>query len=281
LKNIFFETTNIIEKLFLSYITNILISFKVHKSLENKIISILFKEKIFNRKDDFVDSLIYFNQIMLKIKEKNDTILNMKLLDFLYKHINNCNNINCNCKLLNVLNKNQKNENIHSNYTSELLIILNHLYESVFLEFDYYNRIDMVILLAEHFCHLKDNPIMSFSLINSLLINHKNILSKMQILELYELNQKYIYYIWAREKCDKVLEITENDNDILVKVNRETYYKYYFNVLTISNKIKKNINKYIGIILDILKNKNLFEETLAFKIDENNGEIIFVKLKLL
>jgi hypothetical protein len=114
----------------------------------------------------------------------------------------------------------------------------------VFLEYDYYNRIDMVILLAEHFCHLKDNPIMSFSFINSLLINHKNNFSKIQILELYELNQKYAYYIDAREKCDKTFEITENENDLLVKVNREAYYEYYYKVLKTSYKIKKNINNY-------------------------------------
>ena len=45
-----------------------------------------------------------------------------------------------------------------------------------------------------------------------------------------------------------------------------------------SYKIKKNINNYIDIILEIMKNKNLFEESLSFKMDENNENIISVTI---
>ena len=279
LKNILSEVIYIIYKLILSYITYLLISFKVHKSLEKKIREIIFKEKSINNKEDFVESFIYFNQIMLKIKEKNDSNFNIKLIKFLFQHINKCDKTDCNCKLL-ILLKNKKNKinDKNENYTSELLFILSYLYESAFLEYDYYNKFDMVILLAEHFCHLKDNPIMAFSLINSLIINHKNKLSKLQKVELYELHQKYIYYIRAKEKCNKDFEITENKDDLLVKVKREEYYKYYFNILKLSYKIKRIMNNYIDNLIKILKNKNLFEKSLSFKIDENYGNIIFVKI---
>ena len=155
---------------------------------------------------------------------------------------------------------------------------MNYLYESAFLEYDYYNRYDMIILLSEHFCHLKDNPIMAFSFINSLIINHKNKLSIFQIVELYELNQKYIYFIQAKEKCNKDYEIVENKNDFLVKTKRAEYFNNYFNSLKISYKIKRIINNYIDNFIKIIENKNIFEESLSFNFDENSENIILVKI---
>ena len=267
-------------KILLASITYLLIIFQNYKSLENQIIEILFKHKNIKKKEKYLDALLYLNKIMLKIKEKNDSESSFQLLKFLYKHINSCNINNCNCKLLNVFiqEQNNKKNNKNEKNTSNVLIILNYLYESAFLEYDYYNRYNMVILLAEHFCHLKDNPIMAFSFINSLIINHRNKLSKFQIVELYELNQKYIYFIQAKEKCNKDYEITENKNELLSKVNRADYYINYFNSLNLSNKIKRIINNYIDNFIKILKNKNIFEESLSFKFDENNENIIFVMI---
>jgi hypothetical protein len=84
LRTILFELSNVLQKLFLSYITISLIAFKVRISLENKITAILFKEKMFKKKDDFTDSLIFFYQIMLKIKEKNDAISNNVIIIIIY-----------------------------------------------------------------------------------------------------------------------------------------------------------------------------------------------------
>ena len=72
------------------------------------------------------------------------------------------------------LNKGEKN------HISNLIFVLNYLYESSFIEFDYYNSYNLTILLAEHYCNLANNPTMAFSLIISLLIRNKNTLKKLQ-----------------------------------------------------------------------------------------------------
>ena len=279
----FLKILFILIKLILSYITNLLIILKVDESLENKIKELLFHEKNIDIQENIEDLLIYLNEIMLKIKEIKDCNSLFILLQLIYNHINICNKIKCNCKLLNIFIQNLENLNkkkIHI-ISKNLLIILNYLYESSFLEYKYYNRYDMTILLAEHFCHIRDNPTMAFSFINSLIINNKNNKKKFsmyQMVGLYELCQKYIYYILFMEKFDKNYEIIENNNHLISKNERFKYFKNIFNSLNLSNKTKEIINNYIDNLLYILKCRQIFDESLSFNFDDNNENIKSIKI---
>ena len=155
---------------------------------------------------------------------------------------------------------------------------MNYLYESSFLEYDYFNKFELTILLAEHFCHLKNNPIMAFSFVNSLITNKRNTLSKFQTIELYELSQKYVYYILAKEKIENDLDISENCNSLLIRNQRINFYKTYFKSLKMSYKVKRTTCNYVDNLMNILSFKTLFYETLSFKFDENNENILLVKI---
>ena len=272
----------IIQKIILSYTTHLLIIFKLNKTLENKIKELLFKEKNNKIEDNVEDVFIYLNEIMLKIKSIKESNTVILLLKFLNEHISNCNKINCNCKLLNIFIQNENNINRENNNEVEsqnnILIILNYLYESSFLEYNYHNRYDMTILLADHFCYLRENPIMAFSFINSLINNNKNKFSKFQMVGLYELCQKYIYYIFIMEKFDNNYKIIENKNNIISKKERDEYYKNIFNCLRMSYKIKEIINNYLDNLLELLKYKKMFEESISIKFDENNENINYIKI---
>ena len=279
--NSLLEIINILQKLVLSLITSLLIKYKVRKHLESKIRQIIFQENNIKNHRDFLDAFLYLNEIMIKLKEKNDSESKILLLKFLYKHINICNKLNCNCKLLNIFIKNEYDiieKEKEENNISYLITIMNYLYESAFLEYDYYNRYELTILLAEHYCHMKDNPIMAFSFISSLISNYKNKFSKFQMVGLYELSQKYIYYIQAKERLDKDNKISENQNDFESQNQRVDFYYNYFISLKLSYKVKKIICNYIDNLIYILKYKNIFEETLIFKFDENNENIVLVKI---
>ena len=182
------ELIYILEKLLLSYISNLLIIYHCNKYLKKKIIYILFKEKNKKETNTFINAFIYLNQIMIQIKEKDDYNQNIFLINFLNSHITKCKKPDCNCKLLSLnLQKEEKASNI--------LSILNYLYESSFIEYDYYNNYDLTILLAEHYCHLVNNPTMAFSFVISLLIRQKKNLTRMNKIVLFELCEKYIYPI--------------------------------------------------------------------------------------
>ena len=200
-KNWLNELIYIFEKFLIAYITYLLIIYRCNRHIEKQIVNILFKEKNIKNKSEFINAFIYLNQIMIKIKEKNNEKQNILLINFLNFHINKCTKIDCNCTLLNAVLRNDISDNRNikeKNYTSNLLLVLNYLYESPFIEYDYYNNYNLTILLAEHYCHLVNNPTMAFSFIISLLIRQKNKLKNIQKIILYELCEKYIYSIFSK-----------------------------------------------------------------------------------
>ena len=275
-KNLLKEILYIIVKIILSYITHEIILLKGNKFLENSIREILFKEKIIKNKQKYADALIYLNELMTKLPEENNFNNNINLINFLNVHIKKCKKVDCNCNLLNLFlnnNNSMSNEN-EDNTISNLISILNYLYESIFIEYDYYNKYDLSILLAEHFCNLRDNPIMAFSLVMSLIIRQRNNFPMFQMVTLYELCQKYIYYASSKDKLD----IKFGNNNRLINIERYEYFQNYFTNLKTSYKIKNIFNYYINILLKILKYQNIFGESLSFQLDENNEYIKNVKI---
>ena len=282
--NLLFEIIYFLIKLFFSYLTNILIQIKTHKFLESKIIEILFQEKNNENNKFLISSFYYLHYIMKKIKDKNDAETAFFLVKILYQHINNCTKNSCNCKLFNQFIKTGNihkinEEKLNDYYISELLTLLNYLFESFFVEYNFYNNYYLSILLAEHYCHLRNNPIMAFSIISTLFLKQTNKFSIFEIVVLYELNQKYIYFIIAKEKNDLEEEMKQNKSNLLKYRKRTDEFKDYFYNIKISIIIKKFISHYICNEISLLKYRNIFEDSLSFQLDENNENIISVKNK--
>ena len=247
MNNILIEIIYIIAKLYLSFITYLLFRIKVNTFLESKIIEILFQEK--NNKDEkqyFINSFYYLHQIMIKIKEENKIESTLLLVKFLNKHINKCDKIACNCKLLKTFIINENNEKKNNDYIiyfhSQLLIILNYLFESAFIDYDFYKNFDLAILLSEHQCHLKSNPMMAFSTIYTLIQKQNNRFSKFQIAILYELCQKYIYILSAGIMKEIEVEIKNNNFQFSKSMQRADEFRSYFYNLRMSYKVKRLIS---------------------------------------
>ena len=285
INNKLFEIIYIFIKFFFSYITYNLYVLRNKKYLESKIINILFQEKISDREDYIINSFYYFNEIMIKIRENNDIELIYILIGFLSNHINNCFKSECNCKILeNVIKDskfNLKDVKKIKNFITKLLNILNYLFESAFIEYEYYDKYELVILLSEHFCHLKKNSTMAFSIINTFFQKQKDNINEYDKIVLYELSLKYIYYMMIRIKDDIEVEIYNNKKEILINNQRVDYFKSFFNNLKLSYQVKKFIFNYIDNLIQILKYKNIFEESISFHYDENNENIISAKYDFL
>ena len=268
-------------KLFLSYLLYLMFILKTYKFFEENIPEILF-EKIEPKKKYFINSFCYLNQIMLKIKENNDINSVYLINEMFQKHIYKCNNNLCSCKLLEPYIKKEQFNNVDNekikNYKSILLIILNHLYECAFINSNYYSNYELTILLAEHYCHLRNNPTISFSLINTLIINQRNKISSWKMNTLFELSQKYIYYIYAFEKHEIEETKIQDKNKLLINSGKRLYFNGYFLNLKMSLKIKKLVNLYIDNYIKITKYRNVFEESLKINYDESNEYITSVNI---
>ena len=98
---------------------------------------------------------------------------------------------------------------------------------------------------------------MAFSIINTFILKHKNKLSDFEMITLYEISQKYIYYISANITKQREKEIIEN-NSIFLNQQNEQYFKIHFNNSKISLETKTNMINYINNQIKILKYKNIF-----------------------
>ena len=287
------ELIYLLVKFLISFLSYISIKIKINrKFLKNNINEILFEEK--NKKKNettLINCLLYLNELMIDIKEKNDVHSAYLLISFFTEHINNCHKVVCNCKILQLFLQKDLNEykvkagdkmgimDGSKGHIPDLIVILNYLYESIFIEYDYYNKYHLSILLSEHFCHLRNNPTIAFSLISSLMNKKKDKLNIEKLIMLYELKQKYIYFITAQHKNNLNKEIRNELNNLLIVQQKEDYFQKYFITLEIAYKIKRIICNYIDNEINILKYKNIFEESMTFKFDENNEEITQVKIK--
>ena len=277
------EIIYVLIKFFLSYMTYLIYLYRIHKIFESEIIKILFQERNNKNNNLFMNSFYYLHQLMIKIKEQDKIESLIVIVRFLKKHINICNKIVCNCKLFRIIKKVEKNDNLKSEklkeFLSEILINLNYLFENAFIECDIYNNYDLAILLAEHFCHLRDNPLMAFSIINTLVSKQRNKYSKFQMIILYELSQKYIYYMTAKIMKEIEIEgIKNNKIELLFNKNKEEEFQKIYNNLKMSYIVKRYIINYIDNEIKILKYRIIFEDSLSFNFDENLEGIDSVKI---
>jgi len=287
------EIIYLLVKFLISFLTYISIKIKINRNyLKNNINEILFEEK--NKKKNestLVNCLLYLNELMIEIKEKNEVHSAYLLICFFTEHINNCHKVVCNCKILQLFLQKDLNEykvkagdkmgilDGSKGHIPDLIVIMNYLFESIFIEYDYYNKYHLSVLLSEHFCHLRNNPTIAFALISTLMTKRKDKLNIEQLIMLYELKQKYIYFITAQHKNNLNKEIRNEQHNLLLVQQKEDYFQKYFITLEIAYKIKRIICNYIENEINILKYKNIFEESMTFKFDENNEEITQVKIK--
>ena len=117
---------------------------------------------------------------------------------------------------------------------------------------------------------------MAFSLIVTFIVKKRNHFKKFELVVLYELSQKYIYYINTIVMNETKEMIKRNNIEMLLSNQRVEELKIYYIILKISYKIKKLINNYIENELKILKYKYIFEDSLSFQFDENNENLISV-----
>ena len=271
-------------KLIFSYMTYLLLNLRKIHCFRTDIINILFQEKNNRKENNITNCFYYLHQKMMNIKEYNDLNSALLLIKMLNEHSNKCNKVICNCKIFNNLMNGENNINNEElkNKISEFIKQINYLFESTFVEIDFYKDYDLTILLAEHFCHLKDNPIMAFSIINTLILKQRNRFSKIQLISLYELCQKYIYFLSIKilNEIDIAFKHNNNVNKISNKKKEDEFRKDYNN-LKLSYKIKRAICDYIDNMIKILKYKIIFEDSLVFQYDENNENIISVKINFL
>ena len=135
------------------------------------------------------DVFLYIFDILKNIKKNQKDIASVNLLNTIFEHQNKCNLNNCKCKLLQII---PHGEQYDINYTLNLIERIGFLIESSFVQLDFSGDYNLTLILSDHFYLLKENPIMAYSLLQTLLLFNFENLTLEQYLIIYETCQKYI-----------------------------------------------------------------------------------------
>ena len=155
------------------------------------------------------DCFIYVIEILKSLKngQKNSTKAN--LLNHIFHHQNNCSLSNCKCILIQIIPHGYLYD---KNYSQNLLDRISFLIGSIFVKLDFSQNYELCLILSEHYFYIRDNPIMAYSFIQTLLTYNIDNLSITQLLNCYEVLQKYIEAMLSYKYGLKILQKNPKTN---------------------------------------------------------------------
>ena len=265
-------SVNLIKLIISIYLSHVINSIN-NNYLFTKAINELFKINKDISNNAIYDSYIYAMEILKSLKHNKINHSTVKLLNHIFRHKNNCSLSNCKCKLIEIIPHGKEYD---KNYSYNLLERISFLIESSFIKIEFSDNYELSLILAEHFFLIKDNPIMAYSFIQTLLIYNLNNLSISQILNCYEVIQKYIEAMTNYKYRLNMLKKNQkaNENQIALDNLIESNFKENFLIYEKIRKIQEIMNDYCQIIIDIIKKRNIIEESVKFKKIEDTGEIL-------
>ena len=267
-------------KVVISFYFNELINFIGNNILFKSAMKELFKINKEGTKESVYDSFLYMMNILKKLKNNNKDTSTVLLLNSILQHQNQCSLSNCKCKLIQII---PHGKQYNENYTQNLIDRIGFLIESSFIKLDFSENSDLALLLSEHFYFFRDNPIMAYSFIQTLLIYNLENLSISKLLDCYEVSQKYIeaminynFRLKSKSKLGRINEDKMAHDNLL-----ETNFKETFLIYEKIQKIQEIMNNYCQVIIDVIKKRNIVEESVKFKKLEDTGEILSINFTYL
>ena len=217
-------------------------------------LNFLFEEYEINRLPEMVESYNFILDKLLDVKNRKNTAED--LINLLMNHKKICFDESCKCKYIQPLPPWNLEDN--KEYTWKLIKGLGFLMETTFVNLENFNNINFVFFIVDYFCHIKQNMVFAYSVLQSYLSRNFNKLSILDSFELYCFNYHYIKMI--RREYDK--------NFYIIK------FRILFDEIIERIEFNKNIIKYSDIIQKLIEIKINFENSMKFSIDPDSKEIL-------
>ena len=256
----------------LDYIFEIIYSNLMLRDTKKKLFINSLSNYSFNK--NLVNNLLFLKEL---IETENNKIL-VIIIKYLYNHQKFCLNKICGCKMIKITSY---DESDIIQKLDEYLKQINYYVESILIKYDFKKNFDLAYLISEHFFKNKKNPIMAYSVLQTLLhLNYKD-LSTRELVLIYGTLNKYIKYT-IKQKVNKInIEKFNNDKNKLLEFNKENELKQYFNILIKIKKITKLMKDYSTSFNTIIKYKQRYENSIQIELDERDGEIQRINSSLL
>ena len=221
---------------------------------------------------DIYDVFLYIQYLLKLLKLGVKDASTQNLLNILFLHQQNCTSMECKCKLLQLI---PYGINYDKNFVTNLIERISFLIESSFVQLDYSRNYNLSILLSEHYFHSKHNPIMAYSIVQTVLNSSQKKLTIKQQKLLYELADKYNN--GCTIKINEELSSGNNSLKLISSIQKEKALTDSYFTLDRINKIKKKMLIYSSKYIEILRIKERIEESIKITKDEETGEIKAIK----
>ena len=233
------------------------------------------KSELFKINKEIEDNIVYevflfIYDMMKNIKNSKGDASSQNLLNIIFLHQAECHQMNCKCKIIQII---PYGENYEKNFIPNLIERSSFLVESAFVQIDYSNDYDLTLLLCEHYCYFKNNPIMAYSMVQTLLHFNYEKLKLMQLIQLYEVADKYIEVSLTMAELQLTKDLEAGNKAGFNQIIKENKFKEVFFMLQKIKKIKKIMYTYAQNEITIIKYKELIEESIKIHKDEETGEI--------
>ena len=229
--------------------------FKINKEIEDNVV---------------YDVFLFIYDMMKNIKNSKGDASSQNLLNIIFLHQAECQQMNCKCKIIQII---PYGENYEKNFIPNLIERSSFLVESAFVQIDYSKDYDLTLLLCEHYCYFKDNPIMAYSMVQTLLHFNYEKLKLGELIQLYEVADKYIEVSLTMAELQLTRDLEMGNKAGFNQILKENKFKDIYFMLQKIKKIKKLMATYAQNEITIIKYKELIEESIKLHKDEDTGEI--------
>ena len=229
--------------------------FKINKEIENELI---------------YDIFLFVYDMMKNVKNSKGDASSQNLLNIVFLHQSECQQMNCKCKLIQMI---PYGENYEKNFIPNLIERFSFLVESAFVQIDYSNDYDLTLLLCEHYCYFKNNPIMAYSMVQTLLHFNCDKLGMSQLIQLYEVADKYIEVSLNMAELQLTKDINLGNKAGFNQLLKENKFKEIFFMLNKVKKIQKIMFQYSQNEITMIKYKEMVEESVKIHKDEETGDV--------
>ena len=221
-----------------------------------------------------VNYILYIKEII-----HNDSKILVNIFKLLQDHQEFCLNKYCACKIIKLASNNDDTDKKPN--LKNLKQQINYYIETILIKLDFNYDFEYAYLLSEHFYLVKQNPILAYSVLQTLLHNNYKNLCIRKLLYIYGTLNKYINSSLKIKLQKRNLEKFNYNLKVLNEENKEYELKQYYNLLLIIKKITKLTKNYSFLFNEIIKYKQKYENSVIIDLDKIEGEIESISSSIL
>ena len=202
-----------------------------------------------NKMEKVLESYNYILDELIKIKHNKQKA--GKLIDIYYYHKKKCLNDDCKCKIIDSFPR--WNIDLNEEYIKKFVLSIGFFMEEILTSKELVKNFQHLIFLIDYFNFVKDNLMLSYLLLLTVINKHSKNLSVLEWYELYNL----------------ILVFKKSFDKKFIETYHIRVFKSIFEDITERLEFNKNLCKYSKYFIELIETKIAFENSLKIQFDSD------------